>query len=131
MVQRALVPDLVLCSAALRAVETWQAVSAVLGRDVEVDVREDIYHAGPGEILDTIRALPGEVGSVLLVGHNPAFEDLALALAGNGEDEALKELERKYPTGALAVLDFQAQDWDEVREGAGWLRAFIRPKDLK
>jgi len=131
MAQHGLVPDRVLCSAARRAVETWQAVSEALGDQVEVQVREDLYHATPGSLLDAVRHLPPEVQSVLLIGHNPTFEDLALALAGSGEEEALEELDRKYPTGAMAILDFPVQDWNEVREGTGWLRAFVRPKDLK
>lgn len=124
-------PDLVLCSAARRAVETWQAVSEVLDDKVEVQVREDIYHASPGDLLDAVRHLSPEVESVLLIGHNPTFEDLALALAGSGEELALEELDRKYPTGAMAILDFPVEDWKDVREGTGWLRAFVRPKDLK
>jgi len=106
-------------------------VSEALGDQVEVQVREDLYHATPGSLLDAVRHLPPEVQSVLLIGHNPTFEDLALALAGSGEEEALEELDRKYPTGAMAILDFPVQDWNEVREGTGWLRAFVRPKDLK
>lgn len=131
MAQHGLVPDRVLCSAARRAVETWQAVSEALGDQVEVQVREDLYHATPGSLLDAVRHLSPEVQSVLLIGHNPTFEDLALALAGSGEEEALEELDRKYPTGAMAILDFPVEDWNEVREGTGWLRAFVRPKDLK
>ena len=131
MARHGLLPDRVLCSAARRAVETWQALSSVLGDHAAVEFREDIYHATPGDLLDAVRSLPPEVESVLLIGHNPTFEDLALALAGSGEEKALQELDRKYPTGAMAILDFPVQDWGEVREGTGWLRAFVRPRDLK
>jgi phosphohistidine phosphatase len=131
MARHGLLPDRVLCSAARRAVETWQALSPVLGENTAVEFREDIYHASPGNLLDAVRSLPPEVESVLLIGHNPTFEDLALALAGSGEEKALQELDRKYPTGAMAILDFPVQDWGEVREGTGWLRAFVRPRDLK
>jgi phosphohistidine phosphatase len=131
MARHGFLPDQVLCSAARRAVETWQAVSTTLGVEVPTEFREDLYHAAPGDLLDAVRDLPPQVRSVLVIGHNPAFEDLALALAGSGEENALRELDRKYPTGAMAVLDFPVEDWTEVREGTGWLRAFLRPKDLK
>ncbi len=131
MTRHGLVPDRVLCSAARRAVETWQALALPLRDETPVEIREDLYHASPGTILEVLRELPAEVDSVLLIGHNPTLEELALALAGSGEQEALEDLERKYPTGAMAILDFPVQEWREVREGTGWLRAFIRPKDLQ
>jgi len=131
MTRHGLVPDRVLCSAARRAVETWQALSLPLRDETPVEIREDLYHASPGTILDVVRELPAEVDSVLLIGHNPTFEELALVLAGSGEQKAMEDLERKYPTGAMAILDFPVQEWREVREGTGWLRAFVRPKDLQ
>lgn len=131
MTRHGLVPDRVLCSAARRAVETWQALLVPLRDETPVEIREDLYHASPGTILDVVRELPAEVDSVLLIGHNPTFEELALVLAGSGEQKAMEDLERKYPTGAMAILDFPVQEWREVREGTGWLRAFVRPKDLQ
>jgi len=131
MARHGLVPDRVLCSAARRAAETWDAVSAALGHDVPAAILGDIYHATPADLLALLRGLPGEVGSVLLVGHNPTLEDLALALAGSGEEKALDELDAKYPTGAMAILDFSVEAWSELREGGGWLRDFVRPGHLK
>ena len=69
--------------------------------------------------------------TVLLVGHNPTFEDLALTLVGTGNGEALADLERKYPTGALCVLDFSVTRWRNLQPGTGHLREFVRPRTLK
>ena len=68
---------------------------------------------------------------MLLVGHNPTFEEVAFALAGSGQAESLEELGRKYPTGGLAILDFQVDSWSEVRERMGFLRSFILPRALR
>jgi phosphohistidine phosphatase len=131
MARKGLIPHRVLCSGATRAIATWELISEALGDDILLEVREDVYHATSDSLLSLIRDLPDDESSVLLIGHNPTFEDLALALAGTGEERALESLDRKYPTGALAILDFSTEVWQEVREGAGYLRDFIRPKSLK
>jgi phosphohistidine phosphatase len=130
MAQNGLIPHRALCSGAKRAVQTWTLVSEALPA-VPTEIREDFYHASPWTLLNAIQALPQELESVILVGHNPTMEDLAMALAGQGDQDALREMAIKYPTGALAILDFSAPTWDEVREGTGHLRAFIRPRTLK
>jgi phosphohistidine phosphatase len=126
-----LVPDQVLCSAARRAVETWEFISEALEKRIPAEIREDFYHASPQTLLSAIRALSPELESVLLVGHNPTMENLALSLAGHGEEGILREMRLKYPTGALAILDFPVSSWADVREGGGHLRGFIRPRHLK
>ncbi len=131
MVKEGLVPHRVLCSSAVRATSTWELLSRAVGDQMPVEIRDELYETSPDRLLELIRALPEDESSVLLIGHNPTFEDLALALAGDGNAEALDELDRKYPTGALAVLDFSTDRWGEVREGRGFLRAFIRPKAIK
>ena len=124
------IPSLVLCSAARRTRETWELVSEAMGAEVPVEFREDLYHTHAGSLLAMVRGLGDEVESVLLIGHNPTFEELAHALSGTGEGRSLITMSRKYPTGALAILEFPVQRWVEVREGGGYLRNFVRPKDL-
>ncbi len=132
LAERGTIPDRVLCSGALRAVQTWEIVSGSLGEEIPTEVREDIYHASPETLLRLIRALPEDSASALLVGHNPTFEILALRLASpSGNDEALRTMRTKYPTGALAILDFPGETWRAVEEGGGALRDFVRPKDLR
>ena len=65
------------------------------------------------------------------MGHNPTFESFASLLAGSGEERALSDLRLKYPTGALAILDFPAHRWREIQAGTGYLRDFVKPKALK
>jgi len=131
MARCGLIPNRVLCSPARRAVETWDRVSEQLDDPVKVEIREDLYHTSPGELLTILQDLPDTENSVLLVGHNPTFEELALSLAGAGQAESLTELGLKYPTGALAIIDFSVDNWSHVREGTGYLRDFIRPRTLE
>ncbi len=130
MARTGLVPDLVLCSSAHRARETWELASEQIDQTVEAVIRDDLYHASPGSLIGLIRDLPQSVDSVLLVGHNPTFEDLALTLSGKGDQDGLREMAFKYPTGALAVIDFPIIDWEELGAGAGSLRSFVKPRSL-
>lgn len=131
MAKEKLIPQRVLCSGARRAQESWELVSDALGVTVPVKVLPEIYEGSTGTLKGLIHGLPDSEDSVLLVGHNPTFHHLALSLAGSGEETALQRLQFKYPTGALAILDFTVQGWSQVREGAGHLRDFVRPEDLK
>jgi phosphohistidine phosphatase len=129
MKNEALVPDAVLTSGAKRALETWEGVRPLLGDPVS-RVEDNLYMASPDLIFSWLRMLPDEVASVLLVGHNPGFEELALRLAGDGKKKALKRMRKKYPTTALAVLRFDVDQWSGIAWHGAFLERFIRPKDL-
>ncbi len=131
MHERGWIPDKILCSGARRARETLDAVASPWSGCPPVEIRDDIYHGGPDTLLRLIRSLPDTLGTVLLVGHNPALEEAALSLAPSGDPKVRQRMAEKYPTGALAVVDLPVNSWKEVREGTGYLRAFVRPKDLE
>ena len=75
-------PDLVLCSSAVRAIQTLEGVREGLPAGARVEIESDLYAAGAASLLGRLRRLPEEVGSVMLVGHNPGIEDLAAELLG-------------------------------------------------
>jgi phosphohistidine phosphatase len=89
-----------------------------------------IYEATMTELLELIRALPPQVESVLLVGHNPGFHEIAVSLCGGGEDDALADLRAKYPTGAMVSLTVDGE-WSHADVGCGRLVSFVRPRDLE
>lgn len=122
-------PDLVLCSTALRAVETWQRAAPAFDPAPELMLLERLYLASPGRILETVREEAGEAGTVVVVGHNPGFEILAQRLAAEGEAAAIAGLDEKYPTGAAAVFTLDAP-WSKLGERPARLLNFIRPRDL-
>ncbi len=66
----------------------------------------------------------------MVIGHNPGMENLADRLVGTGKPRAIAKLRSKFPTAAVAVIDFDGAGWQDVGDGAGVLRRFIRPKDL-
>ncbi|MGH3613587.1 MAG: SixA phosphatase family protein [Pseudonocardia sp.] len=94
----------VLCSPAVRAVQTWELVSEELDVRAEAQIDERLYGASAAELLTIIRALPDTAASVLLIGHNPGVEDLVSVLTGT--PQLLK-------TSAITVLPVSGR-WTDL-----------------
>jgi phosphohistidine phosphatase len=118
-------PQLVLCSPSRRTRETLERIGL---DDSDQRIEDDLYAASAGELLGVITGLADDIDSAMLIGHNPGLQDLALRLAGPGQEVA--RLRRKFPTAALATLEFEG-GWRELAPGSAELVAFVRPKDLK
>ena len=79
----------------------------------------------------SLLARPTSTGSsVLLVAHNPDIASFAERLCGDGDDEALRALHAKYPTGGFAVIRLDCADWSKLRYGNGYLESFVVPRSL-
>ncbi|KQO71764.1 phosphoglycerate mutase [Methylobacterium sp. Leaf102] len=122
-------PDHVAVSPARRTRETWEPVQAALGAP-DATIVPDIYEAPDSALLKVVRATPDSARCLLVVGHNPGLQDVALRLVGSGPAAARDRLAEGFPTGALAVLDFDVETWAKVRAGAGRLERFVAPRDL-
>ncbi len=121
MVDNDAVPDLILCSSALRARQTCTWVCKELGDKAPTPRLEDgLYAARPAEILALINRVPSTVTSLLVIAHLPGVQDLAMRLASVESDEdAVMDLATDYPTAGLTVLqhphewaDLDARDTD-------------------
>ena len=135
-----LLPGQVLCSTARRARETWQFAQAGLAATPPVTFDVRIYEGAATDLLTVIGEVPPATGTLLLIGHNPAIEDLALLLAtaagaaaGPWPDTAhpsdLDRMRSKFPTAAIAVLQFHGT-WRGLAPGEARLTAFVTPRDL-
>ena len=124
-------PALVMCSPATRTRQTLDLLRPAL-RDAPVDVEPRIYEATRQTLLARLGELPNSAGSVLLIGHNPGLERLAVHLIDEAaESPAILRLHEKYPTGALAALSAPIDDWADLKAGVCQLEAFVRPSDLE
>ena len=121
-------PALVLCSSARRAVQTLELLQPALGPVTPVLIEPELYGATAEELLGRLRALPDDVASVLLIGHNPGLQDLALLLASAGAE--LSRVEAKFPTSALATFSLPKAAWRQLSQGEAVLDAFVVPKQL-
>jgi phosphohistidine phosphatase len=121
--------DLVVASPARRVIETLQEVTAAYGAILPQYVQR-LYLASTATLLEVVRAAPAEVDRLLLVGHNPGLEELALFLSGSDGAGLREEVEVKYPTGTVVEIRLPVDRWTEVKEGTGTIERFIRPRDL-
>lgn len=122
-----LMPDLVLCSGARRCRETWRHMSAV--HNVARVKYDDALHAiDAAGYLDRVR-LHGTAGCLLVIGHNPMTEELAMALTSDRTGSAPSALAGGFPTAALAVIETTGPLAD-MRPFSGRLEAFITPREL-
>jgi phosphohistidine phosphatase len=125
-----LVPSIVLCSPARRALETWEGIAPFLGIAVPVRTERELYIASPQMLMERLKRLENDISSVLVVGHHTSIDVLAQRLAGEGEPKKLKELKDKFPTAALAVIDVKLENWADLKPGKGKLVGFVGPKEL-
>lgn len=123
-------PGFVLVSAALRARQTWQRVAAELGSErPDTNHDEALYMASADQLLDAIRATEPQTQRLMVIGHNPGMETLALGLAAPASDAgALNRMRKKFPTAALASFTFGGS-WKTLGFGTARLTHFLRPKD--
>jgi phosphohistidine phosphatase len=125
-------PDLILASAAARAAQTAELQLQQIKADIEY--RDTLYLAEAAKIVAAVRGAPAAAASLMIVGHNPGLEDAASLLA----DTPLRRADQgrpgrpgeKFPTCALAILDFDIGRWRDVREGGGRWVEFVRPVDI-
>lgn len=129
-----LVPDLVLCSTACRAQETWQLAERELGARPPVRFEAQLYAASQARLLGLIRRLPAAASTVVVVGHDPAIPQVAgvlpadiPAISGAATAPALDRLRERFPTGAIAVLQVSGP-WSALRAGSARLTAFVTPR---
>ena len=128
--QQKLKPDRVLCSTAKRAEETLALLRPYLPDDVPVEMTERLYMALPREMLAVLAKVKDNAAeSILIIGHNPGIGSLAHWLAGQGDKKSLNRMQDKFPTGAVAVIDFDICSWRELDGEQGSLRLFMTPKD--
>ncbi len=116
-------PELVLCSTALRTRETLElAMDAGEWTDIEVNYDNTIYHAGYDQMIRSLAALPDAVDTVMVVGHEPTTSLLAGQLIGGAS--------LNFPTAAVARIELNLEHWKNCRSGVGTLTWHIIPRHL-
>jgi phosphohistidine phosphatase len=127
LVQRGLIPDLVLCSTATRTRETWERAQAVGATAGEVRLVRGIYHAWVPELVRLIRETPDELATVLLLGHSPGIPDLVEHICIRTDSADWAQLDQKYPTSGLAVVNVPCP-WRELGTSTADLVSFTIPR---
>jgi phosphohistidine phosphatase len=128
LAQRPVRPSFALCSTARRALDTLSPIRRHLG--IPYRAERGLYLAEPGPLRERLARLEEPEANVLLVGHNPGLHELAEQLAGAGDRSARAQLRERFPTAALAVLQFEIEHWSEIAPGGGSLVELTTPADL-
>jgi phosphohistidine phosphatase len=124
-------PDLILCSTAVRTRQTLAPLVQRLAPPAPpISLERGLYLASVNTLLGRLRALPDDVATVLLIGHNEGIGELAEVLAGRGLSAALAALRDKFPTGALATFRAPDGPWRDLAARSTELVSFVRPRDL-
>ncbi|MEZ5100944.1 MAG: histidine phosphatase family protein [Thermoleophilia bacterium] len=128
-VERAgLAPDLVLCSSARRARQTLGLLLDGLAGEATILVEDGLYAAEAAELLERLREVDDADATVLVIGHNPGIQELAVYLAATGAP--LPRVAERLVTGALAELELAVDHWTELAEGCGHLASLVLPREL-
>lgn len=110
--------DLVVCSPAMRARQTWDLAAAQLNAEPPIRYEERLYGNSAEVFLLLTQEMPREASTVALVAHNPSLEDFLQLLTGTVE--LLK-------TSAIAVVTTPAS-WAQTRPGSCALEALATPR---
>ena len=123
MRDKGLLPDLILCSSAVRARQTLELVNEALAFYGEIEFSDELYAFEPGAYLHAIHAIPSEKQLVMIVGHNPSIQEVLTGLTG----EYLS-----MPTAALAEIELMIEQWSQISFGMGAkLKNYWAPKEIK
>ena len=129
---RGYVPGVVLCSPARRTRDTWALLAGELGAEPPVRYEQRIYEATALSLLHLLREAGSDNQTVLLIGHNPGIAELAVGLAqrrDGAEVEPLDQARGKFPTAAIAVLEFKGE-WADLMPGEPRMTDFAVPRNV-
>ena len=132
LAQRASVPDLIVCSSAVRAQQTTERLLAGLGKPdgaIPVAVEPKLYMAAPKPCLSIVRSQDDAVESLMIVGHNPGLQELAVMLAANGDPAAGSAIKEAFPTAGLAIYRHTG-GWAKIAAQTCELLEYTFPKAL-
>lgn len=121
------IPSFILCSPAKRTRETFELVMQSAGVAPQHQFERSLYLTSAEKIIGYLLDMGDNIDSLMVIGHNPSMHHLALTLAQPTSSELHRELELKYPTGALTVLRFPVDSWSDIASGAGELIDFMVP----
>ena len=102
---RGLVPDVIITSDAIRARTTAEAAAKASGYAGKIIKEPSLYGASPAAAIEVVNGVSDEARSVMIVGHNPGFEELVGELSGEPQP---------MPTAALYVFDLPIARWQEL-----------------
>ena len=129
MRDRHLRPDLILCSPSVRTRQTLTIASAEAWDDApKIRFDKMLYEASAEMLLDVLKGVPKTVGHVMIIGHNPGLQDLAVTLVVSGRER--QQLKDKLPTASVVSIEFDEERWKDLQPATGRVVLSLSPKTL-
>ncbi len=126
--EQRLAPTLVLCSPSLRTRQTLDIVASSFPIPPQILIEDGLYLTTAPQLFARLRRLPADTASVMLVGHNPGFHELAISLSDVAVGPLITQL-AGFPTGALASFQIEIP-WAHLDRRQARLTAVATPKEL-
>ena len=123
-------PDLILCSTAARAQQTLLLALNELGWEREIRLDAGLYLASMEALLSALRKAPDRARSIMVLGHNPGLQDVALAICEDASGAMAQDMAFSFPTAALATFTIASDRWAGLAPGGAALSGFAVPKRL-
>lgn len=105
IVESDLVPEVIFSSQAVRAVETMNVFITVSGFSGKKEIKRELYGAEPATYIDVLNRAPDDVGTLMIVGHNPEIEEFVRKMTGKGIDMKAAD---------IAVLRCPVEHWYDL-----------------
>ncbi len=123
--------DKIFSSDALRAVQTFQKIILRVDTNYENAIDPQLYTFAPKELLAYIKKLKNHLKTVMIIGHNPAIQEVCTHLiVPENSNPFYAKMKKKYPTGGIATINFSVSKWDELSKSSGKLKNFSTPKSI-
>jgi phosphohistidine phosphatase len=106
-------PELVLCSTSQRTIDTLVGIQAAFLESPRIETERALYSANADVLLGRLQHVDADIGCAMVIGHNPAVQDLATLLVGGGDPDMRARLASKLPTGAAVTLSFDGA-WGDL-----------------
>ncbi len=120
--------ELVLCSSAKRTTQTLELIRTALKKETKILIKDSLYTFDPSSLLEQLRKVPSQIHSVLIIGHNPGIQGLALQMTLPGQ--LRQRIAMKYPTSALTIVELENDSWD-LSDPAISKTSFVAPAELE
>lgn len=124
--ERRIAPSLVLCSDSARTRETLDIVLSALKPQPEIRYEEALYLADAKQMLQRLRRVADDTRAVMVVGHNPGLQELAVMLSDQPTGPLMARLTTDFPTAALARFEL-GLPWSALERGSARLMAVLVP----
>lgn len=119
--------DHVLCSTAARTRLTWERAQSGGAVSTGVSFHDELYEAPVSSLVELITGLPDNIETALVIGHWPGVEELVNTLAARDDHPGWTQIDEKFPTSAIAVLNVPGS-WAKLRKREASLTEFVIPR---